>query len=135
MDRPSGSGSAALRASAPQSTTRGTPPWRSPAPPPRTRASSHRHRATQVFERAHQIARARLARELDRLLHVRERLVRAIAATRDVRERPEDARTVLPARPGHVERLAEDALGIRVVSNLRQRLTQLAAEDEHRANL
>ena len=53
---------------------------------------------------------------------------------RDVRERPEHGRAVRPARPGDVERLAKDSLGVVELPAPGERLAQLAAEDEHRAH-
>src|SRR5271167_3399715 len=57
-----------------------------------------RHLPAHVLERAHQIARPALMGELDRFDEVQERLLDAVAQMRHLRQRPEDARPILPAR-------------------------------------
>ena len=46
----------------------------------------------------------------------------------------QNARAVRPIRTRHVQRLAQYALGIHVVSGLRKGLAQLSAKDEHRSH-
>src|ERR1019366_2053919 len=100
---------------------------------PQTR-SSRCDRAAQRLERGDELVGPRDGGQLEGLDKVVARVLPPVAAVGDVRERAQHGGPIGPARSGHVERFAQDPVGVAQLPAPGESLAELATEDEQRAH-
>src|SRR5580658_605309 len=96
--------------------------------------ASRRNRTPERFQRRKDFAVSRRRGEVHGLPHILAGFLRAVPPVGDVSQRGEHGRTVVAARAGHVQPLAEHAVGVVELTAFGQRFAELPTENEHGAH-